>query len=166
VDVLISVWNKESTIERAVRSALCEPEVKRVIVIDDGSADDTFSVVNSLVAVAGDRILLHRLERNVGPSAARNVGFELSEAPWVAILDGDDYFRPGRIRALLEASDGADFVADDQTQVKEGENDDPLSPGSSLIGIEKRIKPDLATFVAENISEDVAQERESAFSSR
>jgi succinoglycan biosynthesis protein ExoU len=118
VDVLISVWNKESTIERAVRSALCEPEVKRVIVIDDGSADDTFSVVSSLVAEAGDRILLHRLERNAGPSAARNVGFELSKSSWVAILDGDDYFRPGRIRAPLEASDGVNFVADDQTQIK------------------------------------------------
>jgi succinoglycan biosynthesis protein ExoU len=152
VDVLIAVWNNASTIERAVRSALCEPDVNRVIVIDDGSADDTFSVVRSLVDETGERILLHRSELNAGPSAARNHGFELSKASWVAILDGDDYFRPGRIRALLEASNGADFVADDHIQIKEGENDDPLSSATFLLGIENTIELDLATFVAGNIS--------------
>jgi succinoglycan biosynthesis protein ExoU len=152
VDVLIAVWNNASTIERAVRSALCEPDVNRVIVIDDGSADNTFSVVRSLVDEIGERLLLHRSELNAGPSAARNLGFELSRATWVAILDGDDYFRPGRIRALLEASNGADFVADDQVQIKEGENDDPLSSAHFLLGIENTIELDFATFVAENIS--------------
>jgi succinoglycan biosynthesis protein ExoU len=163
VDILIAVWNNASTIERAVRSALGEPDVNRVIVIDDGSADDTFSVVSSLVGEAGDRILLHRLERNTGPSAARNVGFKLSMAPWIAILDGDDYFRPGRIRALLEASNEADFVADDHIQIEEGDNDDPLSAGNVLIGLEKTIKLDLATFVAENISKGSRPRREFGF---
>jgi len=163
VDALISVWNNESTIGRAVRSALCEPEINRVIVVDDGSSDDTFSVVSALVDQVGDRILLHRLERNAGPSAARNVGFGLSKAPWIAILDGDDYFRPGRIRALLEDSGGADFVADDQTQIIEGESDDPLSTGKCLLGIEETIKLDLATFVAENISDGSRARKEFGF---
>jgi succinoglycan biosynthesis protein ExoU len=152
VDVLIAVWNNANTIERAVRSALCEPDVNRVIVIDDASADNTFSVVSSLVDEMGERVLLHRSELNAGPSAARNLGFELSRATWVAILDGDDYFRPGRIRALLEASNGADLVADDQIQIKEGENDDALSSVRLLLGIENTIELDFATFIAENIS--------------
>jgi succinoglycan biosynthesis protein ExoU len=152
VDVLIAVWNNAGTIERAVRSALCEPDVNRVIVIDDGSADNTFSVVSSLADETGERVLLHRSELNAGPSAARNLGFELSKATWVAILDGDDYFLPGRIRALLDASNGADFVADDQVQIKEGENNDPLSSAHFLLGIENTIELDFATFVAENIS--------------
>jgi succinoglycan biosynthesis protein ExoU len=151
VDVLIAVWNNASTIERAVRSALCEPDVNRVIVIDDASADNTFSVVSSLVDETGERVLLHRSELNAGPSAARNLGFELSRATWVAILDGDDYFRPGRIRTLLEASNGADFIADDQVQIKEGGDDGPLS-SAHLLGIENTIELDFATFVTENIS--------------
>jgi succinoglycan biosynthesis protein ExoU len=163
VDVLIAVWNNANTIERAVRSALCEPDVNRVVVIDDGSADDTFSVVSALVEETGERMLFHRLERNAGPSAARNLGFELCKAPWIAILDGDDYFRSGRIRALLEASNAADFVADDHIQIKEGENDDPRSCGNFLIGIEETITLDFATFVAENISEGGRSRKEFGF---
>jgi succinoglycan biosynthesis protein ExoU len=150
VDVLIAVWNNADTVGRAVGSVLSDSHVSRVIVIDDGSTDDTFAVVSSLRDKVGDRIVLERLGRNKGPSAARNRGLEVSTAPWIAILDGDDYFRPGRMRALLDASEGADFVADDQIQVEEGEDD--TSSGDFLIGHEKTITLDLATFVANNIS--------------
>src|SRR5216684_2162307 len=96
VDVLIAVWNNANTVGRAVESGLSESQVNRVIVIDDGSTDDTFAVVSSLRDQVGDRIVLERLDRNKGPSAARNRGLEVSTAPWIAILDGDDYFLPGR----------------------------------------------------------------------
>src|SRR5260370_12891681 len=111
VDVLIAVWNNSNTVGRAVRSVLSDSHVNRVIVIDDGSTDDTFAVVSSLRDQVGDRIFLERLDRNKGPSAARNRGLDLSTAPWIAIFDGDDYFHPGRLRALLDASGGADVVA-------------------------------------------------------
>lgn len=150
VDVLIAVWNNANTVGRAIRSVLSDPYVSRVIVIDDGSTDDTFAVVSSLRDEVGDRIVLERLDWNKGPSAARNRGLKVSTAPWIAILDGDDYFRPGRMRALLDASEGADFVADDQIQVEDGEDD--TSSSDFLIGHEKTITLDLATFVANNIS--------------
>jgi succinoglycan biosynthesis protein ExoU len=163
VDVLIAVWNDANTIGRAVRSALSDAHVNRVIVIDDGSTDDTFSVVSSLREKVGDRIVLQRLDRNKGPSAARNRGLELSTAPWIAILDGDDYFRPGRIRALLDASGGADFVADDHIQVKEGEDDCPVFSSDFLIGHVNTITLDLATFVANNISKGTRLRKEFGF---
>jgi succinoglycan biosynthesis protein ExoU len=163
VDVLIAVWNNADTVGRAVKSALSDPHVNCVIVIDDGSTDDTFAVVGSLRDEVGDRIVLERLDRNRGPSAARNRGLEVSTAPWIAILDGDDYFRPDRMRALLDASEGADFVADDHIQVEEGEDDSSVFSGDFLIGHEKTITLDLASFVANNISKGGRLRKEFGF---
>jgi succinoglycan biosynthesis protein ExoU len=162
VDVIIAVWNKADTIGRAIRSALSQIDVSRVIVIDDYSTDNTFSVVRSLINEVGNRIVLHRLDRNGGPAAARNSGLRLANAPWVAVLDGDDYFLPERIRALLDASDGADFVADDQIQIEEGESEINAC-GDFLIGLKSPIKLDLTTFLTENISSSRRHRKEFGF---
>ncbi|WP_315761413.1 MULTISPECIES: glycosyltransferase family 2 protein [unclassified Bradyrhizobium] len=150
VDVIIAVWNNAGTIARAVRSALAAPEVNRVIVVDDRSTDDTAAVVAALIDEFGARLHLERMERNGGPAAARNRALALSDAPWVTILDGDDYFAPNRLRALLSASDGADLVADDLLQVREGAE---TANGSPLLGLDQTVTLDLATFVAGNISQ-------------
>jgi len=150
VDVIIAVWNNANTIERAIRSALAAPEINRVIVVDDRSTDDTAAVVAALDGEFGARLQLVLVEHNGGPAAARNRGLQSSDAPWVAILDGDDYFAPDRIRGLLLASEGADLVADNLLQVTEAE--DP-SKGRPLLDLEQPMTLDLATFVAGNISE-------------
>ncbi|WP_315742630.1 MULTISPECIES: glycosyltransferase family 2 protein [unclassified Bradyrhizobium] len=150
VDVIIAVWNNAGTIARAVRSALAAPEVNRVIVVDDRSTDDTAAVVAALIDEFGARLHLERMERNGGPAAARNRALALSDAPWVTILDGDDYFAPDRLRGLLSASDGADLVADDLLQVREGAE---TANGSPLLGLDQTVTLDLATFVAGNISQ-------------
>jgi succinoglycan biosynthesis protein ExoU len=158
VDVLIAVWNDARTIERAVRSALSDAYVDHVIVIDDASTDDTASVVASLQGEAGGRLIYRRLEKNGGPAVARNRGLDASTAPWVAILDGDDYFLPNRMKALLDASEGADFIADDQVQIKE-------EGGSTefLIGHSAMMTIDLATFVTENLSKGPRLRKEFGF---
>jgi succinoglycan biosynthesis protein ExoU len=158
VDVLIAVWNDARTIERAVRSALSDAYVNNIIVIDDASTDQTASVVASLQAEAAGRLIFRRLEKNGGPAIARNRGLDASTAPWVAILDGDDYFLPNRINALLDASDGADFVADDQLQIKEDGGDTEF-----LIGHSATMTIDLATFVTENLSKGPRLRKEYGF---
>ncbi|WP_315806127.1 MULTISPECIES: glycosyltransferase family 2 protein [unclassified Bradyrhizobium] len=150
VDVIIAVWNNAGTIARAVRSALAAPEVNRVIVVDDRSTDDTAAVVAALIDEFGARLHLERMERNGGPAAARNRALALSDAPWVTILDGDDYFALDRLRGLLSVSDGADLVADDLLQVREGAE---TANGSPLLGLDQTVTLDLATFVAGNISQ-------------
>jgi succinoglycan biosynthesis protein ExoU len=158
VDVLIAVWNNAGTIERAVRSALSDAHVNNVIVIDDGSTDNTASVVSSLKDEAGDRLIFRQLERNGGPAVARNRGLDSSTAPWVGILDGDDYFLPNRMKALLDASEGADFVADDQVQIKQEGGD-----AEFLIGHSATMTIDLATFVTENLSNGPRLRKEFGF---
>jgi len=158
VDVLIAVFNDARTIERAARSALSDAHVNHVVVIDDASTDNTPSVVASLQEEAAGRLIYRRLEKNGGPAVARNRGLDASTAPWVAILDGDDYFLPNRMKALLDASDGADFVADDQVQIREESGETEF-----LIGHSALMTVDLATFVIENLSKGPRPRKEYGF---
>ena len=118
VDVLIAARNCVDTIERAVLSALSQDDVRAVIVVDDGSTDDT-AVRAKACDRDGTRVIVERLPACAGPSAARNAAIEISTAPWLAILDGDDFFLPGRIANLLTWADAWDFIADDMLQVPE-----------------------------------------------
>ena len=91
VDVLIAARDREDTIERAVSSALGEGEVRAVIVVDDGSTDDTAARARRCDS-DGKRVIVKCLPHSRGPAAARNSAIEISTAPWLAILDADDFF--------------------------------------------------------------------------
>jgi len=124
VCVIIAAYNCESTIVRAVASALAEPEVAEVVVVDDSSSDNTVAVAK--VADDGsNRLKILIQPRNGGPSAARNRAISESNSPWLAVLDSDDFFLPGRIKGLLSYAEDADFIADDMWQVPENNVDGP-----------------------------------------
>lgn len=150
VDVVVAAFDCGGTIERAVGSALGEPQVRRVFIVDDASSDDTWSRVSAL-AQHDARVAAHRLPFNQGPSAARNFALGLCSAPWIALLDGDDYFQPGRTARLLAAADGFDFVADDIIQIEESEPDG-LASRRTLTGQTDRRQLDFVAFVAGNVS--------------
>src|SRR3569832_1510291 len=99
VDVVIAAWNSATTIERAVRSALADPAVSHVIVIDDASDDDT--AARAAAVTDSPHLIVRKLPSNAGPSRARNVALELSTAAWISVLDADDYFDGPRIGELL-----------------------------------------------------------------
>jgi succinoglycan biosynthesis protein ExoU len=122
IDVIVAAWNRSDTIERAVKSALVEPEVRRVIVVDDGSTDDTATRARKCDDGTG-RVVVQRLSSNLGPSHARNIALKLATAEWVAILDADDFILPGRSRSLLSFSAECDFVADELLQSPTSEID-------------------------------------------
>ena len=110
VCVVIAAHNAEATIARAIASALGEPEVGEVIVVDDRSDDATCA--SALAADDGTgRLQLIKSPQNRGPAAARNRALSASKAPLVSILDSDDFFVAGRFRALL-ADDDWDMIAD------------------------------------------------------
>ena len=150
VDVVVAAFECAGTIERAVLSALTEPQVRRVFVIDDASRDETATRATAL-AERDPRVVVRRLSINSGPSVARNIGFSLGAAPWVAPLDGDDYFRPGRIARLLQAAEECDFVADDIIQIDDVGADGVASP-RTLMGLRSRRRLDFAAFVAGNVN--------------
>jgi cellulose synthase/poly-beta-1,6-N-acetylglucosamine synthase-like glycosyltransferase/peptidoglycan/xylan/chitin deacetylase (PgdA/CDA1 family)/spore germination protein YaaH len=99
VTVMIPAFNEERVIERAVRGVLASTDVRlEVIVIDDGSKDDTSGVV---ARAFGDdpRVRLLTLA-NGGKARALNRGLELATAPIVVALDADTQFEPATIARL------------------------------------------------------------------
>ncbi|WP_246333055.1 glycosyltransferase family 2 protein [Aureimonas mangrovi] len=110
VCVIIAAKDSALTIGAAVASALRESEVARLVVVDDGSSDDTATVAAQSDDGSG-RLELIRLAENRGPSFARNRALERCREDFVAILDADDRFLPGRFARLFTDADW-DMAAD------------------------------------------------------
>jgi succinoglycan biosynthesis protein ExoU len=162
VDVIIAARDRSDTIERAVKSALSEPNVQTVIVVDDGSLDDTAAVA-SRCGRDDDRLVVRALPTNRGPSAARNTALDISTAPWICVLDGDDYLLPGRIATLLARAANWDFVADDLLQVNE-QKIGYEAPAPVLFGGSFDPRPlNLEGFVCGNIRPHGVHRRELGF---
>jgi len=108
VSVVIPLFNKKATIERAVRSILDQGvENVEIIVVDDGSTDGSPDLVESL-ALANVRLLR---QPNGGPGSARNTGVKASKASIVAFLDADDEWLSGFLRAAVDALETSKAVA-------------------------------------------------------
>jgi succinoglycan biosynthesis protein ExoO len=100
VSVIITTFNVERYVRRAIESALSQTGINlEVIVVDDCSTDETWPLVASF---DDSRLKRVRLEENGGPSLARNVGFSLAQGAWLAVLDGDDAFMEGRLKRCIE----------------------------------------------------------------
>jgi succinoglycan biosynthesis protein ExoU len=125
VTVIIAAKDAAATIARAVRSALAEPPVTQVIVVDDGSVDETAQVARDADDGTG-RLLVEQFEQNRGPSAARNHALDRATADHVAILDADDVIVPGRFARLLAIPDW-DVIADNILFVPDGTDLDRLT---------------------------------------
>lgn len=122
VTVVIAAWRAAGTIGRAVASALAQPEAAEVIVVDDASGDEGATLAAARAADDGSgRLKVLALETNSGPARARNTAIRASVAPWITVLDSDDFMEPGRLAKLLVLADtGYDLIADDLKQVAEG----------------------------------------------
>lgn len=98
VTVLVDTYNSGCFIEEAIDSVLAQdfpPEQMEVLVIDDGSADDTTSRVRKY----GDRIQFFS-KPNGGQASTLNFGIARARGEIVAFLDGDDYWLPGKLQRV------------------------------------------------------------------
>lgn len=113
VSVILPVHNRADVLRRAVGSVLDQefPDLE-LIVIDDGSSDNSYEVAQSY---RDDRIRLIRLEQNSGANAARNEGIRASSAPLIAFLDSDDRYLPNKLGWVVtqfELRTGLDLLVD------------------------------------------------------
>lgn len=107
--VVIAVYNGEKTIAKAINSILKQTfTAKEIIIIDDGSSDNTKEQVDSF----GDKVIYYYQE-NSGVSAARNKGVEVATGEWICFLDADDWYYENRLQRhadLLENEPSVDFL--------------------------------------------------------
>jgi glycosyltransferase involved in cell wall biosynthesis len=124
LSVVIPTWNRAHVVCEAVESALQQQyRAVEVIVVDDASTDNT---VNLLKTRFGSRIHLLRLASRRGPGAARNAGALLACGEFVAFLDSDDVWLPGKFDAELRVfaeSPQANGVVSDSQNFFEGKSD-------------------------------------------
>lgn len=99
--VVIPAYNYGHCVERAVRSVLAQPQTAvqlDVLVINDGSSDNTDEVMQGLVE-EGDGRLRYLSQPNQGLSAVRNRGVEEARHDWLIFLDADDEMCPDALTA-------------------------------------------------------------------
>ncbi|MSR14662.1 MAG: glycosyltransferase family 2 protein [Gammaproteobacteria bacterium] len=116
VSIIVPSFNTAVYIERAVRSVTEQDfEAIEILVIDDGSTDDSRGIVEKL-ARNDSRIVPMLNKRRKGVSGARNTGLEVARGEWIAFLDSDDVCLPDSIAtrlAVLETFSDADIVCAD-----------------------------------------------------
>jgi glycosyltransferase involved in cell wall biosynthesis len=123
VTVVVPTHNRSALLEQTLQTVLWQEGVDlEVIVVDDGSTDDTENVVRTL---DNHRIRLVRHDAPRGVSLARNRGIQEARGEWIAFLDDDDLWAPNKLATQLWAAKraGRDWVY----------------AGEITIGIDKRI---------------------------
>ncbi|MCV3206068.1 glycosyltransferase family 2 protein [Mesorhizobium sp. YC-39] len=149
VCVIIAARNAARTIPAAIASALREPEVAEVVVVDDASTDDTAKAAQAADDGSG-RLCIIRFDVNRGPSFARNAAIARSKSPFISILDADDFFLTGRFRELFAGADW-DFAADNIMLIR----DDAATDVSKIVAPRFSAEPeflDFERFIEGNIS--------------
>lgn len=122
VSVIIPAYNSEKTIVKAldsVRKQTSSQYIKEVLVINDGSTDNTKKVVENYKKEY-DTFPIQLINKdNGGVSTARNMGLSLAQGNWIALLDSDDEWVPNKIEcqvAVLMRHKEIDFLGGNHTE--------------------------------------------------
>lgn len=104
VSIIVPVYNAANTIERCVESVRKQSFTRwQLILVDDGSTDDTYSVCKGFEQ-EDSRILVLRKE-NGGVSSARNAGISEATGTWIMFIDADDFIESDYLDKMLRATE-------------------------------------------------------------
>jgi glycosyltransferase involved in cell wall biosynthesis len=113
VSVVMATYNRAALLDRAIESVLAQTfSGWELIVVDDGSSDDTFGVVDRFVQ--RHRNIRYMRHRNRKAPLARNAGIQASFGRYVTFLDSDDRYLPEHLASrleLLESTPELDLVS-------------------------------------------------------
>ena len=101
ISVIIPLYNKEKTIVHTLSTVMSQTyKCFEVIVVNDGSSDDSVQLINDNFSDSRIRIIS---QENSGVSVARNKGVEEAKGDWIAFLDADDEWLPDYLSTLMNA---------------------------------------------------------------
>jgi len=101
ISVIVACYNGASFLETSVRSAIENHPATEVIVVDDGSEDDSLATAAALSRQFPGRMLVAS-QSNQGPAGARNTGIRLARGRFLCFLDVDDQHLPGFLHAAVD----------------------------------------------------------------
>ena len=134
ISVIIPTFERKHLIGRALDSVLKQTQPAcEVIVIDDGSSDGTAGWIKK----AYPSIILIE-QKNKGVSAARNTGIRNAKSKWVALLDSDDEWLPGKLEAqvkLLQKNEGKLFCHTNEIWIRNSVRVNPMKKHQKFGGM-------------------------------
>ncbi len=106
VSVVIPTYNRAKMIVPCIESVLAQSyPVNEIIVIDDGSTDDTIKQLNTFK----DNIIILNINKQSGAQTARNIGIKAAESDWIAFLDSDDEWLENKMEMQISALKKFDY---------------------------------------------------------
>lgn len=123
VSVIMPAFHSERTIDAAILSVLCQDVALELLILDNSPDDGTYTAVLSYL---GDpRVIYHHNPVNEGVAASRNIGIGMAKGRYIAFLDSDDWWAPGKLKkqvscleetGLVLCSTAREFVEPDGTR--------------------------------------------------
>jgi glycosyltransferase involved in cell wall biosynthesis len=124
ISVIIPTWNRAARLANALQSVFAQTlPAAEVIVVDDGSTDDTRRLVRSRFPDAR-----YIYQSNRGVSRARNTGIQAASGDWIALLDSDDHWLPDKLALQCErlhARPGYRICHSDEIWIRNGRRVNP-----------------------------------------
>ncbi len=122
VSIIVPAYNVAQYIEKCITSILQQTHTSiEVIVVNDGSTDNTGSIIDKMAQQDQRVVTVHK--ENAGVSAARNSGIEVSTGAYLVFVDGDDYIAADYVAYMLELMQrtNSDFCLSKACYTKRGE---------------------------------------------
>ena len=136
IAVIVPVYNGEQTLESCIRSVfLAGTRISEIIIIDDGSTDNTFSIAKKLCEDDSRVRVIHT--DNHGSYMARATGIKMSSAEYIAFIDSDDRYYEDSLNLLadLMESQGADVAVGGYAETSDPGNSPMIIPDKRTVKI-------------------------------
>ncbi len=129
VSIIIPTFNRQKSLIRACSSVLTQTyDNWELLIVDDGSTDDTETTVNQWIQVnrLENRVRFLRLSQNRGVSAARNFAAKFARGQFLAFLDSDDEWLPDRLARQIPLTQTCRWVHGEEIWIRNGVRVNPM----------------------------------------
>lgn len=101
VSIITPSFNAQKYIAQTIQSVQNQTyKYWELIIVDDGSTDDTVSIINNFI-LNDHRIFLKKISKNSGAGVARNIGLQIATGNFITFLDADDLWKPEKLEKQL-----------------------------------------------------------------